>query len=119
MGAESKGILLIGAAPTTRTAIVGITTNGGGGIQTGQHRPSKSTRQRPASEFNVVAFRNVTFRNAAPDNSPGRTDFVNGLGRARQGWWRGANLQFSCSQDLANGQVRSIDVDRRRWGFYV
>jgi hypothetical protein len=58
-------------------------------------------------------FRNVTFRNVVPDNNPGRNDFVNGFATARQGWWRNAGFQFSCSVNLANGQVRSIVVNRR------
>ncbi len=58
-------------------------------------------------------FRNVTFRNVVPDNNPGRNDFVNGFATARQGWWRNVSFQFSCSVNLANGQVRSIDVNRR------
>lgn len=59
-------------------------------------------------------FRNVTFRNVVPDSNPGRYDFVNGEAAARQGWWRSASFQFSCSVNLSNGQVRSIDVNRRR-----
>jgi hypothetical protein len=58
-------------------------------------------------------FQNVTLRNVVPDNNPGRNDFVNGFATARQGWWRNANFQFSCSVNLANGQVRSIEVNRR------
>ncbi len=58
-------------------------------------------------------FRNVTFRKVVPDNNPGRNDFVNGLATARQGRGRNARFQFSCSVNLANGQVRSIAVNRR------
>ncbi len=57
-------------------------------------------------------FRNVTFRNVVPDNNPGRNDFVNGFATARHGWRRNAGFQFSCSVNLANGQVRSVDVNR-------
>lgn len=59
-------------------------------------------------------FRNVAFRNVAPDNNPGRNDFVTGRAIARQGWRGNANFQFSCSVDLANGQVRSAEVTRRK-----
>ncbi len=58
-------------------------------------------------------FRNVAFRNVAAANNPGRNDFVNGFATARQGRWRNTGFQFSCSVDLATGQVRSVDVNRR------
>ncbi len=57
-------------------------------------------------------FRDVTFRNVAPDDKPGRNDWVNGSAAAQQGW-RNAAFQFSCSVDLATGQVRSVEVHRR------
>ncbi|WP_321473585.1 hypothetical protein [uncultured Paludibaculum sp.] len=59
-------------------------------------------------------FRNIAFRNVAPDNNPGRNDFVNGRATAQQGRRGNANFQFSCSVNLANGQVRSAEVRRRR-----
>ncbi len=58
-------------------------------------------------------FRNVNFRNVGTDNNPGRNDSVNGVATAKRSWWRTANFQFSCSVDLATGQVRSVDVNRR------
>jgi hypothetical protein len=58
-------------------------------------------------------FRNVTFRNVVPDNNPGRNDWVNGFATARQGSVRNAGFQFSCSVNLASGEVRSVDVHRR------
>jgi len=58
-------------------------------------------------------FGKVTFSNVAPDNKPGRNDLVHGFATARSGWWNGANFQFSCSVNLANGKVRSVDLQRR------
>ena len=66
-----------------------------------------------AKRIQGEGFRNVAFRNVAPDNNPGRNDFVNGLATARQGWFRSVNFQFSCSVDLGSGQVRSAQVNRR------
>jgi len=57
-------------------------------------------------------FGKVTFSNVVPDNNPGRNDFVDGFAAARRGWWSGANFQFSCSVNLANGRVRSVDLQR-------
>lgn len=70
-------------------------------------------REAAAERIRRDGFQNVTFRNVAADNNPGRRDFVNGFATARQNWWRSASYQFSCSVDLASGQVRSVDVNRR------
>ncbi len=59
-------------------------------------------------------FRDIRFRDVAPDNNPGRNDFVTGRAIGRQGWRGNANFTFSCSVNLANGQVRSAEVTRRR-----
>lgn len=58
-------------------------------------------------------YRNVTFRNVIPDDNPGRFDFVNGFATAKLAWFRSVGFQFSCSVNLANGNVRSLDVTRR------
>jgi len=58
-------------------------------------------------------FGTVTFNNVVPDSNPGQNDFVNGFATGRRGWWNSANFQFSCSVNLANGQFRSIDLQRR------
>ena len=67
-----------------------------------------------ADQIERDGFRMVTFRRVVPDNNPGRNDFINGFATARQGRWRNANFQFSCSVNLANGNVRSVDVNRVR-----
>ncbi|MGJ5815617.1 hypothetical protein [Paludibaculum fermentans] len=59
-------------------------------------------------------FRNVSFSDVAPDNNPGRNDFVTGRAVGRQGWRGNTKFRFSCSVDLASGQVRSAEVTRRR-----
>jgi hypothetical protein len=58
-------------------------------------------------------YRNVTFRDVVPDNNPGRNDFVTGWATAQARGRKTIRLQFSCSVDLASGQVRSVDVNRR------
>jgi hypothetical protein len=49
-------VLLATSAAMTRTVIVDITTNVGGGMQTAQHRLSESARQRSPSESSVMAI---------------------------------------------------------------
>lgn len=59
-------------------------------------------------------FRELRFRDVAPDNNPGRNDFVTGRVVGRQGWRGNTSFNFACSVDLASGRVRSAEVTRRR-----
>ena len=57
-------------------------------------------------------FGRVEFTGTRMDDQPGRNDWVVGSVRA----YRGQNFEsfgFSCSVDLRNGNVRSVDVRRR------
>lgn len=51
---------------------------------------------------------NVGFRNVQIDNSPGRNDYITG-----QVISRNRAYNFACRVDLATGNLRSVDVDRR------
>jgi hypothetical protein len=58
-------------------------------------------------------FRRVEFSSTRMDDNPGRNDWVIGTARA----YRGPNFEsfeFSCSVNLRSGEVRSVDVRRRR-----
>ncbi len=87
--------------------------------QRGKLNTAGATRAIQACQAEVDArikregFGKVTFSNVVPDSNPGRNDFVNGFATAQKGWWNGANFQFSCSVNLANGKVRSVDLERR------
>ena len=57
-------------------------------------------------------FREISFGNVVPDNNPGRNDRVTGRATARRGR-RSADFQFSCAVNMANAQVRSVELERR------
>lgn len=58
-------------------------------------------------------FRNIKFHNMQADNNVGRNDYLTGVAKASRGMGRNVTYQFSCSVDLSNGQVRSVEVNRR------
>lgn len=66
-----------------------------------------------AQRLQQDGFRNVTFHNIIPDNNPGRNDWVIGRASARVGFMRNAVFDISCSVNLANGNVRTVEVVRR------
>jgi hypothetical protein len=81
----------------------------------GTARAVQICQQAAAERIQRDGFQNITFRKVKPDNNAGRNDFVIGTANARENGRgrRKANFQFSCSVNLANGQVRSVDVRRR------
>jgi hypothetical protein len=68
----------------------------------------RAVQQRLRSD----GFPNVDFTTIGLDNNPGRSDWIIGNARAgvgvRRDWF-----SFSCSVNLNNGNVRSVQVDRR------
>jgi hypothetical protein len=68
----------------------------------------RSVQQRLRSQ----GFPNVDFSTIGMDNNPGRSDWIVGNARAgvgaRRDWF-----DFSCSVNLQNGNVRSVEVIRR------
>ena len=59
-------------------------------------------------------YRLVEFESINVDDNPGRNDWVVGTLRARQSAGSGSTpFTFSCSVNLENGVVRSVDVRRR------
>jgi hypothetical protein len=65
-----------------------------------------------AQRIEQQGFRNVSFRDVVRDDNPGRNDSVSGMAVARRGSRRNS-FQFSCGVNLANGEVRSVQVRRR------
>ena len=72
------------------------------------------TCQRAASDrMRRDGFGRVEFNSTRMDDQPGRNDWVVGSARA----YRGPNFdtfEFSCSVNLRSGEVRSVEVHRRR-----
>jgi hypothetical protein len=57
-------------------------------------------------------YRHVDFVSVNMDNRPGRNDWIAGNARADRPY-RSDSFEFSCSVNLQNGVVRSVDVRRR------
>ena len=60
--------------------------------------------------------RRVEFLNTRIDDNPGRNDWVVGVidvFRGRDGW--DGRYRFSCSVNFDSGQVRSVEIDSRRY----
>ncbi len=57
-------------------------------------------------------FHEIRIRDINVDNRPGRHDWVVGTATARRGR-HVEDFRFACSVDLSNGNVRSVNVDRR------
>jgi len=103
-----------------RVRSVSIDPMGGGNYRRGDSERSNQganrafeTCQRAVEErVRRDGFGRVEFNNVRMDDQPGRNDWVLGAVRA----YRGANFesfQFSCSVNLRDGDVRSVDVRRR------
>lgn len=56
-------------------------------------------------------YRYVNFESTAPDNNPGRDDWILGSVIGRRGR-TASRLLFACSVDFRTGRVRSVDVRR-------
>jgi hypothetical protein len=58
-------------------------------------------------------FREINFGNVSADDRPGRSDWIMGDFNAMSG--NGPqSLRFSCSVDMRDGDVKSVDVNSRR-----
>jgi hypothetical protein len=69
-------------------------------------------RQAVSTRMQRDNYGQVEFQSIRVDDKPGRDDWVIGTVRADRG--RGPDaFNFSCSVDLRNGEVRSVDVTRR------
>jgi hypothetical protein len=58
-------------------------------------------------------YEDVRFRSVNADDRPGRQDWIVGTATARRRGGSSSSFNFSCSVDLNNGGVRSVEVNRR------
>jgi len=77
----------------------------------GPRRAIRACQTSVIEKLQSDGFSYVTFLNTDPDNNPGRADWVNGTAEAKRGM-RTNRFSFSCSVDMNNGSVRSVDVRR-------
>ena len=85
---------------------------GGRGSDMGAGRAIETCQRAVEERVHRDGFGRVEFTNTRMDDQPGRNDWV--VGRVRAS--RGPNFdtfEFSCSVNLRNGEVRSVDVRRR------
>jgi hypothetical protein len=109
-------------------AFPGAGGGGGGDRFPGRDRPSRrfTTEQavnvcqdsvrRQAGEGDRFRGRRVEFLNTRIDDNPGRNDWVVGVidvFRGRNNW--DGRYRFSCSVNFDTGQVRSVEIDSRRY----
>ena len=62
--------------------------------------------------MNQYGFSHVSFGRPAPQNNPGRNDWITGTVTGQRGW-RDAAFSYSCSVDFRSGRVRSVDLQRQ------
>jgi hypothetical protein len=62
--------------------------------------------------LNKDGYRYTSFDRTAPDNNPGRNDWITGMVSAKRGS-RNDRFTFSCSVDFGSGRVRSVDVRKQ------
>jgi hypothetical protein len=87
----------------------GYGRDGGNG---GAERALESCRRAVTERMRQDGYGRVEFTSTRMDDNPGRNDWVVGTAQA----YRGPNFQsysFSCSVNLRDGDVRSVDVRRR------
>ncbi len=69
-----------------------------------------SIRQQAEQRFRT---RNISFRETALDDNPGRQDWVTGIFDVRRSPGRDETYRFSCSVNFDTGQVRSAEIGAR------
>jgi hypothetical protein len=75
-------------------------------------RVIRSCQDAVTTRLNRDGYPYVTFEYTAPDNTPGRNDWVIGNVSGRQGY-QTTRFSFSCGVDFRSGTVRSVDIRRR------
>lgn len=78
----------------------------------GPERAIANCRRSVEERLHTDGFDRIEFRTINVDDRPGRSDWVVGSVRA-EGRGRAEFRDFSCSVDLLDGDVRSVDVRRR------
>jgi hypothetical protein len=75
----------------------------------GNNRAIQGCQRAVSDRLRNDGYGRVEFRSINVDDRPGRNDRIIGVVRA-EGQRGGANLEFSCSVDLRDGDVKSVDV---------
>jgi len=82
-----------------------------GGAASPAARAIRVCQEAVVARIQREGYRYVNFESTAPDNNPGRDDWILGTVVAQRG--RAATrLLFACSVDFRTGRVRSVDVRR-------
>ena len=76
-------------------------------------RAIDSCRRAVEDRIRRDGYDRVNIRSINVDDRPGRNDWVVGTADADARDRRGGSFNFSCSVDLRDGDVRSVDVNRR------
>jgi len=79
----------------------------------GPERAMANCRRSVEERLHADGFDRIDFRSINVDDRPGRNDWIIGSVRA-EGRGRAEFREFSCSVDLRDGGVRSVDVRRPR-----
>uniref|UniRef100_Q01QN5 Uncharacterized protein n=1 Tax=Solibacter usitatus (strain Ellin6076) TaxID=234267 RepID=Q01QN5_SOLUE len=98
---------------TGQVRSVDLQPMGGGGYGRGNERAALDNCQTAvADRMQRDGYGRIEFPSIRVDDQPGRNDWVVGTVRAERG--RGSDIfNFSCSVNLRDGSVRSVDVTRR------
>jgi len=84
----------------------------GGRYQGGGNRAIQNCQRAVEERIRRDGYDRVDFRSINVDDRPGRNDWIVGNARA-DGRDGPAAFSFSCSVDLNDGDIRSVDVSRR------
>ena len=79
----------------------------------GARRAIDSCRRAVDERLHRDGYDNVDFDRIDVDNRPGRNDWIVGIARADSRNIRREAFDFSCSVNLRDGDIRSVDVSRR------
>ena len=86
--------------------------NDSGRMNPGANRALQTCQAAVENRMRREGFNRTEFTSIRMDDAPGRNDWVVGNGRAFGP--RGTDaINFSCSVNLRDGEVRTVDVNRR------
>ena len=87
----------------------GIRNNG---VRNGFDQASRSCQREVERRVMRDGYDQLQFSDIRVDDQPGRDDWILGRVRAQRGGiWD--NLTYACSVNFENGNVRSVEVNRR------
>jgi hypothetical protein len=86
---------------------------GGYGREAGEGRAVDACQRAVEERVRRDGYDRVSFPSINMDDRPGRNDWVVGVAEANRRDRRPDSFDFSCSVDLRDGDLRSVDVHRR------